>query len=211
MAEVAGLVMGALGVVGLAGLFSTCVQVLNQIETGRDIIGSANPSVARLIVARHLFKTWGDAIGFQNGVISDSHHPKLDDDRTREIVFVLLANIENLMSDQKRLVDRYGLVTTPAPAAMSTNVADATKSISGSQFTSKHPSRKWIRKAKWGVSDKNKFASLVTDLEAIVSRLYAVISPMASIDEDAIRSTLKALESNVNGETSISIPLLRLS
>jgi hypothetical protein len=90
--EVAGF---AIGVVGLAGLYSTCIQLLGQIESSRTdyIARELHTLHARLCTTRHLLKEWGQAIGLDSNGIPNSeiHNPKLADAEKRKVRLGLLT------------------------------------------------------------------------------------------------------------------------
>jgi hypothetical protein len=196
MAEIAGLVIGA---VGIAGLYGTCIQLLDQIDTSKEIVHSANSSIARLAIAVHLLKDWGIAIGIEDGAVRNAHHAKLYDQSTRDLVFRALATLEVILSDQKRLGDRYGLTTAGStPTTLATQISDKVKEIS---TTSKdHPSRKWNRRARWAIADRTKFVSLVAEVEVIVSRLYVLIPLERAVTEEGL--TMVQLTSKLAGMLS---------
>ena len=84
--EVAGL---TIGVVGVAGLYSTCIQLLGQIESSRTdyIARELHTLHARLCATTHLLKEWGQAIGLDsNGIPNPQiHNPKLADAEKRKV------------------------------------------------------------------------------------------------------------------------------
>jgi len=90
--EVAGF---AIGVVGLAGLYSTCIQLLGQIESSRTdyIARELHTLHARLCTTRHLLKEWGQAIGLDSNGIPNSeiHNSKLADAEKRKVRLDLLT------------------------------------------------------------------------------------------------------------------------
>ena len=84
-----------IGVVSIAGLYSTCIQLLGQIESSQtDYIASDLHILhARLCTTRHLLKEWGQAIGLDsNGnAVSGSQNPKLADAEKRKVLLDLLT------------------------------------------------------------------------------------------------------------------------
>jgi hypothetical protein len=56
----------------------------------------------------YLLKTWGDRVGFGGGIIHPKHHKKHDEEHARNATFFILASIEAIMADQKKLTERYG-------------------------------------------------------------------------------------------------------
>jgi hypothetical protein len=104
MMEVVGF---TIGVVGLAGLYSTCIQLLGQIESSRTdyIARELHTLHARLCTTKHLLKEWGQALGLDsNGIpISESHNPKLADAEKRKVRLDILTVICALKSIDRLL------------------------------------------------------------------------------------------------------------
>jgi hypothetical protein len=169
MAEVAGLVMGAVGVLGVAGLYSTCLQTLEQIDTAKNLEKSANPLHARLVTAMHLYRDWGYRNGVRDGNLESSYHPALDEPSARRAIFLLLANIEDMLADQKRLSDRYGMSAIPT-LRLPSDVAEIRKEMSTMDLNSSK--KGWKLRARWAITDRTKFAGFVAELEVIVDRLF---------------------------------------
>lgn len=193
--EVAGFVIGAVGLAGIAGLYSTCVQALDQIDTARHIEVSANALFARLEVIKHLLRVWGDNNGIQNGAMLEFFNPILNDEPTRKLVFLALATIENIMANQNRLTERYGLSMPMASATNTLSVAQIRDQMSNSR-----PRTNWRRRARWAITDKNKFSILVGELEAIVDRLYMLVPPRESTLVDDLSQLLENLKLHIDGE-----------
>lgn len=189
MAEPIGLALGALGVVGL---YSTSLQILNQIDSARNLEKSANPLHARLTVTTHLLRIWGDKNGIKDDALLNPHHPAFDDPSARHAIYSLLASIENMMADKKRLSDGYGMTVNPPisnqPVTMGVIKAQMAQMSLNSQPTS------WKIRAKWAVVDEAKFSRLIGELEGIVDRLYKLATP----NETLLK--LDELRSRIDGE-----------
>src|SRR5271154_5599736 len=104
-----GFVIGAVSLIGLAGLYTTCVQLLDHVENARKLGDSAVRLNTRFMVSLSLLKSWGDGVGFNGVTVEEQHHPMLDDQEVRNVVFLILANIEAIMADQRKFTERYGL------------------------------------------------------------------------------------------------------
>jgi hypothetical protein len=186
--EVAGFVIGTISAVGLAGLYSTAVQVLDQIDAARHLDKAANPLFARFIASKHLLSEWGTRNGIQNGKLNPPYHPAFDDDSARRVIFLLLANIENIMADQKRLYEKYGMGTIPSSA----DVGGVQREM---EFNTARPG--WARRARWAITDQRKFGSLVGELEAIIDRLFKLATPREVVSSDDLMSKLEELKNYV--------------
>ena len=194
--EVAGFVIGAVSLIGIAGLYSTCLQVLGQIDTGCHLNSTASPLSARWAASQHLLKVWGDKIGIQDGAIHTPYHPKLEDEKARGVVIILLATVENIMSDQKRLSDRYGLSTQLHATSLMTNVTEFVDKISSKGSRTRINLR---RRVRWAVTDQPKFTVLIKELEVIVDRLYVTIPPEKE-NKDELPRLLENLRSRIDGK-----------
>ena len=202
------LTIGAVGLIGLAGLYSTCLQTLEQIDTGRNIETSANSLYARLTATIHLYQKWGEVNGIRDGIINEtSHHWAFEHGQTRTILIQVLANIEHMMADQKRVSERYGLSMPLQSTSLSTRVQDARDQMSNTDF--KAPRKGLIRRAKWAISDKSKFAAFVEELEVIVDRLYMLASPDELLSSRQLAADLTNLKSHISGKSQSFINMER--
>src|SRR5699024_9956694 len=86
----------AVGILGLAGLFNTCLDALGKFDSWRDF-GSESPSLTAQFRAHKLRREkWGQAVGFNLESLSDEHGRLLDDPRTLSIVEELLSAIKDI-------------------------------------------------------------------------------------------------------------------
>jgi hypothetical protein len=89
--EVAGV---TIGVVGLAGLFSTCIDIANKVDAFKDASASSRSAAACVRAEKHLLERWGRDVGFKDGKLLPKHHPALDNPtvvaRVQEILMSVL-------------------------------------------------------------------------------------------------------------------------
>ncbi|KIM40570.1 hypothetical protein M413DRAFT_164137 [Hebeloma cylindrosporum] len=175
--EVAGF---AIGVVGLAGLYSTCIQLLGQIESSRMdyIAGDLHTLHARLCATNYLLKEWGRGVGLDSTGIpnSDIRHPKLADAEKRKVAFCILASVERLFENMEKL-EKYGLVLKNVPILESSaTVIEANAEI---DKLTKNAAKKFSisRRIVWVVRDKDRFGQLLATLATLIGNLYEVIPP----------------------------------
>ncbi|KAH7123413.1 hypothetical protein B0J13DRAFT_599129 [Dactylonectria estremocensis] len=67
------------GVVGLAGLFSTCLEAVDKVQTYLSFRTDSHVLDTRFKAAKVRFEKWGRRVGFEETMRSEDHHPALDD------------------------------------------------------------------------------------------------------------------------------------
>lgn len=91
----------AVGIVGLAGLYTACLDLLERFDSWKEF-GTDSKSLSALFNAEKLrLRQWGDAAGFdrENLSLSQSHHKALDNPQTLSIVKELLSAIKDVVND----------------------------------------------------------------------------------------------------------------
>ncbi|CZR48711.1 uncharacterized protein FPRO_03968 [Fusarium proliferatum ET1] len=149
--------------VGLVGLFSTCMDVMQRIDSYRTADRDSRQLDAQLNATMHLFERWGDGVGISKGKLSDTHHPDLDNPRTYAVVQGLLNSIKDFSTNLNEPSGPKGLQKTPS-FPMSGDV-----SSNGSKIS------RW-QKTAWALRGKLKQTSHVQALAGLVSDLFNVIS-----------------------------------
>jgi hypothetical protein len=100
----------AFGVVGLAAIFSTCLEVWEFIDARREHAISFSLHRTRLDNQRMIFLIWGRRLGFDSPD-SVNYDKRLDDPFIRPTVENNLNHIKRIFSDTDKLVERYGVET----------------------------------------------------------------------------------------------------
>jgi Prion-inhibition and propagation/NACHT domain len=173
--EVAGLVLGAVGLAGLAGLLGSCIQLVDQIPTGIDLTQDADLLERKWSLEIHLLKRWARMAGIADGRVNSEHRKELDEQEIRDEVLATLMAIERLLRDHEKLAERYGLDVRP-------ELGSPTKPQSVQLIR-----RRWRRncgRMRWIVHDKNKFEILVNDLSFFVRKMYLVVPPPDPLVDD---------------------------
>jgi hypothetical protein len=156
----------AVGLLGLAGLFNTCLDVLEKVDSWKDF-GSESRSLAAQFKAHKLrLEQWGQAVGFEQQGLLDEHSKLLDDPRTLSIVKELLFAIKNICG--------YDDNTLPQPAAGVDN-----KPIKDQIFI-RHdhvhtPLESKRRKLSWALRNKAKRIAQVEQVASLVENLYCLV------------------------------------
>ncbi|RBA10433.1 hypothetical protein FPRO05_05022 [Fusarium proliferatum] len=150
--------------VGLVGLFSTCMDVMQRVDSYRTADRDSRQLDAQLNATMHLFEQWGDGVGISKGKLSDNHHPDLDNPRTYAVVQGLLNSIKDFSTNSNEPSSPKGLQKTPS-FPMSGDVSSHDSKIS-----------RW-QKTAWALRGKLKQTSHVQALAGLVSDLYSIVSP----------------------------------
>jgi hypothetical protein len=88
----------ALGIVGLASLFSSCLDAVRRLESWKDFGTEWKSVAAQFEAEKILFERWGQAVGLQlqSSQLEQHHHAALDNPRTHTAVTQLLYLVEDL-------------------------------------------------------------------------------------------------------------------
>lgn len=203
MAEAAGLVVGA---VALIGTFKDCIDVYGMIVAARSLTDDAEVLNTKLDVERMLLLQWADRIGLTR---LEHYDRRLDDPDLNRTISRVLGSIKGLLSDGKALRDRYGLVdyhglshtialdnrseTTAGSTRLQNFVAQFERlSLHTGKPRRDHSNR---TRFKWVVRDKEKFASLMDELSYFVSRLDALIPASEQSSKTMIEQDLAQIRS----------------
>ena len=105
MAEPIGLTIGGLG---LAALFSTCIECMDYFHLGQNYGKDYELSLTKMILLKARLNAWGESLG----VMVEGHELSSLRDRwlqERETVGRCLVGIKSIFDDSSMLEKRYGL------------------------------------------------------------------------------------------------------
>ncbi|TQN72551.1 Heterokaryon incompatibility protein S, partial [Colletotrichum shisoi] len=195
----------AVGVLGLVGLYSTCIEMLDALSSaarygiGRELLQT------KIEVERVRLMIWGDSVGLANiDLFAGKKEPTEDDlaavdeglqrRALRDAVAGLLTCFLRTFEDVEDLQKRYGLVPQgdqdSSVAAGSTGSGDIATQPAREPLTSTFrktyerfqdraaaPQRRAtpLTKAKYAVADEKKFRALIGELRAINDSLTSLL------------------------------------
>jgi hypothetical protein len=157
----------AVGIVGLAGLFSSCLEAVQRFGSWKDY-GSEWKSVAAQFEAeRILLERWGQAVGLQYSSSAGKHHGALDNPRICSNVTQLLHLIEDLCGS----LDDFSI----SPISRANSAKDG--AFRGPRKPDHvAPDSKWQR-VKWALGRGEKSTAQVDQFSVLVQKLYALVPP----------------------------------
>lgn len=156
----------AVGIIGLAGLFSTCLDVLNRFDSWQDF-GSDSRNLSAQFKAHKLrLEKWGLAVGFENGGLSDVHVKALDDPRVISTVKELLSAVKDVCCFGDELFSPSELI----PDRMAKK-----HMLSRSHIRPNSIKESKVHKLNWALRDKAKRITQVEQFAALVNILYNLV------------------------------------
>lgn len=152
----------AVGVVGLAGLFGTCMDALDRFASWNNFREDVDHVHNHLEREKYRLKIWGRAVGVDDRVVSANHHEALDDP-------VMLAMISKQLSEIEKLCTSMDSAFTPIVGSSSEAHPKGRFSTESRLGESRRQKLKWTMrdKAKWTEAAK-RLATLVQDLHVLV-------------------------------------------
>jgi hypothetical protein len=176
--EIAGV---GIGVVGLAGLVSTCLDVLERVDTYKAF-GSDAQSLSLCFEAdKHRFRQWLQTVGIVSGRLADAHNPLLDDPALKPLVYKILSHVCSVWGvgsaklSALKIAD-LGKADSLPGGGSGGGVGKQVKVQKPSNLTRPAPASKRT-KIGWALGGKAKFMMQLESFEALVNRLYSLVPP----------------------------------
>ncbi|KAG8810143.1 hypothetical protein FRC17_003072, partial [Serendipita sp. 399] len=220
MAEVAGLVIGA---VSMVTLWNTCVQAFDVVASGKTYGYDYEVARVKLEVERIRLLAWGEAVGLAS-VQRETPDPstiidaRLNREAMRDTVLRLLGCIQHVFNDTNALQRKYGLkqevsssspatiegITTSLQQSLVVGISSDTQqqhlilgSIFKRAYTSLQKSAKeyqdntpFRRKTKWAISDKAKFLRLIAEIKGFNDSLVHLFPDVMSKTNNTLREDI---------------------
>ncbi|CAG9986134.1 unnamed protein product [Clonostachys byssicola] len=165
--EVAGLVVG---VAGLAGLFSTCLDALDKTQQYRNSAEDMHHLETQFQAENLRFQQWGRDIGLQRGeTLKEGHHKALEDVDTRKTIQEILQII-------------YTLCQPGDEGSTRLNRSPGQHVLSSSR-------KQRVAWALWGKGKREEEVKLFKDL---VQNLYNLVPPGLPAHDTTAEQTSKA-------------------
>lgn len=176
----------AVGVAGLAGLFSACIDCFELVQRGRYHGRDYLLLETKFTNQRLRLRTWGRACGLTNEKAEDASDI-LGDHELRASVENTLAHLFALFRDGRALRTKYGLKEDqPSQGLLSSGSTKIGAMVSnrlsggrlghmlqelGDTVSRTQKEAKMTSKVKWAIEDKVKFAELVQHLKDLIDDL----------------------------------------
>ena len=174
--------------VALAGLFTTCVECWDYIESARVFSRDYEILTTQLDIEKTRFLIWGEVVGLlqhdQRKQAANLKWPIVQKNITR-----ILNCIQTIFTDTDALTSRYGLRLTDSLPLPSNSSKLGSKQVSKfretyQQFQARvnggQSQTGLLRKTRWAIHDRAKFGRLVDDLKQLITGLKEISSTGAT-------------------------------
>jgi hypothetical protein len=173
----------AIGVAGLAGLFSTCLDVIEKAKLYRDF-GSDHSLISTKYEAdKVLFQLWAQKVGIGKLGPQDARHNHLDNPEVAPIVQRILLSIKDIFTKSDDDMSKNQLISEHENAFFEFgNVLDEhnaqTIGLQSGVVSKRH-------RLRWAFGGKVKSLERAQLFSDMVSRLYSLVPPE---DRDSLSS-----------------------
>ena len=162
------LTFGVAGILGLAGLYNTCLDIIDKVDSYKEYGIESRSIVAQFEADKFLFQKWGKNVGIDK---KDKHHRNLDDPQT-------VSNVEKILSSIRELylsADNIRLTLQPdlKPDQESKSSTGGTGSHALYQRVQESTSKR--KKVAWAFRNKAKFVAQVQQFGSLVQRLQSLV------------------------------------
>lgn len=158
----------ALGVLGVVGLFSTCMDIIERVESYRNAELESKGLTTQFNAHKRLLLRWADRVGFRRDgsqwILQDRHHQSLDNQDIALVVEDLLEMIKHVWSQADSAATAITL--SSGEKAKRRAMRDDKVSMILSRVA---------KKAKWALKGKEQSTSQVQDFGIYVGLLDALI------------------------------------
>ncbi|CAI7565786.1 unnamed protein product [Penicillium glandicola] len=181
----------AVGIIGLAGLFNTCLDAVERFDSWKDYDSEFRSLVAQFKAQKLRLIKWGLDVGLEDNELSYEHNALLDDPKIESTVKELLLAIDDVCRDEDK--------------TFSTPMLGKDEKPTKDQLFHRHAPRESKRhKLGWVLRTKAKRVAQVEQFSKLVETLHNLIPVDDSkaqkgrkptgdrvLEEDAWRSELK--------------------
>ncbi|KAK4164663.1 prion-inhibition and propagation-domain-containing protein [Cladorrhinum sp. PSN259] len=182
--------------IGIAGLYTTCRDCYSFFTTVKTAEAEASTHLRELVIQQSILKAWGFHWQIQSDDGDGSQQPELNrttQKRTKlheyllsnrfkaEGVFNALSALADTLSDQEKLIKRYGIQLQPRQAIQNTSqlTSNVQLSIQNTAIEDIKPVISEVKnrlsvlnKFKWALKDRDNFRALISDLRSHSEALY---------------------------------------
>ncbi|KAH7308871.1 hypothetical protein BKA65DRAFT_361242, partial [Rhexocercosporidium sp. MPI-PUGE-AT-0058] len=150
-----------IGIVGLAGVFSACLDVIEKVDSYKEFSSESRSVVAQFKADKVLFMKWAQGVGIDKNTPKNGHN-RFDNEEINSIVQEILSCIQEIFNK----------------ADGPNSFPDGIRFLTTRQKSQK-PEGTISKKSKigWSLRSKAIFISQVQQFGALVQRLYSLVPP----------------------------------
>ena len=162
-----------IGVVGLAGLVSTCIEAFRLLRSIRAFSRDTEILFTKLDIEKELFLQWAQQVG-----LLKKHHfdGMLFDRQTDKLIHRVLREIKQLLSEAGDMEGKYGESVQGPPRRIGYHYERSERFDEDSHDAQRQTKRvSFGRKFIWTVHGRDELKSLIDELGYFIGKLYQMI------------------------------------
>lgn len=170
--EVAGFVIGSVTAVGLLGqIFDGCIKAYSFFTAANNLGKDSEKLVCKIRIEEMRLRVWGREWGVVEGQLEKHIAASGGNEELKKLAVTILKQLLDTITDFNKLQDRYGLRE------------DAPGDEKQGNPSGKEPSKSRLRdelrlRARWVISDRDKFDMLLIDLKDYNDGLERLFPPV---------------------------------
>lgn len=164
----------AVGIAGLAGLFSVGLDILEIVDSYKDFAVDSRAIIAQFEADKLLHQKWGKCVGIYKDKLDENYHENLNDPQT-------FSSVEKILSSIKELDDS---ADTGVFTLQTTSRAEPKSSLGGALLPRVHTQSQKLQETTskrkrigWALRGKARFVAQVQQFGALVQRLHSLVPP----------------------------------
>jgi hypothetical protein len=184
----------AVGILGLAGLFSVCLDVIEKVDSFKDFGVDSRAIIAQFEADKYLFTKWAQDVGISKDKPKKNYHKHLDDPETCLIVQRILLIIQEIFSNTEGTMSNLQAAVETGP----TSFPDGIRFLKMRQKSEK-PQGAISQRSRigWSLRSKAKLFSQVQQFGALVQRLHSLVPPdellgLGNVHKDTIGNDMSS-------------------
>lgn len=193
----------AVGVAGLAGAFTTCVECFEYIQLGRRFGEDYGKCVLKLDAAKVRMSRWGASMGL--GADSRTQQPVSASEEEFQLAESLLEQIRDTFKDAERLSERFkkhaimqktkpdDLVVYDAESDLDPGYRRLHLTMRQLAIKRQHGTNV-LKKMTWALYEKKKFDTMIADVTGFVSKLVELFPTTQDNQRALCRAEVSAIE-----------------
>jgi hypothetical protein len=167
----------SLGAIALAGLFSTCVQCFDYVDSAKSYSRDFDFLNTKFQTQKTRLLLWGESVGLATTEGPIQRLWWWESALCRPVIESILDCIRIIFEDTHRLTTRYGLRQSKEQPDNNSNARSnllGLLSIFKGRTKQRQRQTSTARKARWAIHDKAKFETLINDLRQFIDGLEQI-------------------------------------
>jgi len=194
----------AVSIVGLAGLFSTCIEGLEYVQLGKQFGKDYGKCLLRVDASKLRLSRWAESVGLMHPESAERYKASLSQDEYK-LVQNLLEQIRDSLQDAKENSTRYEKrIKTKDPETTSLAVYDPVNDLAP-QFQNLHLTLRtqaaqrqmgasFLTKAKWALYEKKKFDNMIEEINDSIAELVDMFPATLEDQKASSKQEIQGLE-----------------